>query len=276
MFTLSAFADEIGPDIKQQMDVCESHGIKCIDVRSIDGNNVSVFTPAMAKEYKKQMDDRGFTVPCIGSPIGKIRLDEDFGTHLDLLKHCCHIAKEFGAPLVRIFSFYPAEGTKIADQRAEVMERLQAMVEVAEETNIVLMHENEKQIYGSKPDAVKDIFTTVKSESLKSIFDPANFVEEGIAPYDDAWCKGLAELTDYLHVKDKDLEADACVPAGEGNGQCKEIFLDLKKRGWVGYAAIEPHLCFASKYTGFSGPELFGKAVNGLKSLCDRLGIEYR
>jgi sugar phosphate isomerase/epimerase len=276
MITISAFADEIGPDLNLQMDVCQANGVKCIDVRGIDGKNVSKMTLAEVRRYKQLMDDRGFSVPCVGSPIGKIRMDEDFNAHLDLLKHCCEIAREFGASRVRVFSYYASQGQNILDQRAAVMGRLFAMVQVAEEMDVVLLHENEKAIYGAKPDGVKDIFTTVKSKRLKGIFDPANFVEEGLKPYDDCWKSGLDKLTHYFHVKDKVPGAPTCVPAGEGHGQIDMILSELKARKWSGYMTLEPHMQAGGQFSGFTGPQLFGKAVAGLKKILDQAGFAYR
>ncbi len=276
MITFSAFADEIGPDLKLQMDVCEANGVACIDVRGIDGRNVSEMTVDEAAEYRRRLDDRGFSVPCIGSKIGKIKISDDFEGHLDLLKHTCAVARAFGTRLIRVFSFYPSDGADIADQRDEVMQRMAAMVDVAEAADVVLMHENERAIYGAVPERVIDLFKTIGSDRLKGIFDPANFVEEGIAPYDDGWTKGLAELTDQFHVKDKVPGQPACVPAGEGRGQFDEIFADLADRGWSGYMTLEPHLKAAGQFSGFTGPDLFAKAVKGLRKVCDRAGMKYR
>jgi len=276
MITLSAFADEIGPDLKLQMDVCEANGIKCIDVRGIDNTNVSTMTLKKVAEYRGQFDDRGFTVPCIGSPIGKIRMDEDFQEHRNLLAHCIEVAHGFGTRLIRVFSFYPSQGKRVGDERQAVMDRLAKMVEAAGAAGAVLLHENEKRIYGAKPDGVKDIFETIRSDHLKSAFDPANYVEEGVAPYDDGWRKGLAELTYYFHVKDKNPGEDACVPAGQGKGQLAEIFADLKERNWSGYMTLEPHLSKAGQFAGFTGPALFAEAVRAVKDMCDRAGLRYR
>jgi len=274
MATFSAFADEIAADLKTQMEVCEANGVRGIDVRGIDGTNVSAFTVAQAGEYRKQMDDRGFTVPCIGSPIGKIRIDEPFGPHLDLLKHCCEIARAFGTTRVRIFSFYPPEGGRISDHRQQVMDQMAAMVAAAEAAGAVLFHENEKAIYGATPDGVKDLFATIKSEHFKGIFDPANYVEEGIGPFDDGWQQGLAELTDYFHIKDKVPGAGTCVPAGKGNGQIPQILADAKARGFDGYLTLEPHMKAAGQFDGFTGPELFAQAVAGLREVCLQVGLE--
>ncbi len=278
MITISAFADEIGPDLTRQMDTCEANGVKCIDVRGIDNINVSKMTLAQVKEYRKRMDDRGFKVPCIGSPLGKIRIDEDFygkGGHLDLLRHCCDVAQAFGTKFIRMFSFYASQGRTIEDQRAEVMERLEAMVKVAQKAGAVLLHENESAIYGAKPDGVKDIFATIKSPVLKGIFDPANFVVEGVAPYDDGWTKGLDDLTYYFHVKDKVPGTPTCVPAGEGRGQFAEIFADLAKRKWSGVMTLEPHMKAAGQFAGFTGPDLFAKAAGGLKAMLDKAWLKW-
>jgi len=275
MITISAFADEIAEDLQTQMDTCESHGIKCIDVRGIDGVNVSRMSLEQVAGHKRRMDDRGFSVPCIGSPIGKIRMDEDFAEHIELLKHCCEVAEAFGTNRIRLFSFYASEGANIADERGAVMDRMAAMVEVAEAADAVLFHENEHAIYGAAPDGVKDLFATIQSERFKGIFDPANYVNEDLAPYDDAWCAGLAELADYFHIKDKNPGVEICVPAGEGAGQFDELFADLAARGWSGYMTLEPHLAAAGQFAGFTGPDLFAKAVGALKGMCDRHGLTY-
>ncbi len=276
MITLSAFADEIVPDLKTQMDVCQANGVRHIDVRGIDNVNVSKFTLPQAKEYRKVFDDRGFGMPCVGSPIGKIRIDEPFGPHLDLLKHCCELARIFGAPYVRIFSFYPPQGGDILACRDEVMRRLGAMAQAAAAAGIVLLHENEANIYGEKTAQVKDIFAAIGSSSLKGVFDPANFVFAGLRPLEDCWNAGLAELTHYFHIKDAVPGQDICCPAGTGQGQIPQILADAGRRGYAGVMTLEPHMARAGQFSGFTGPELFGQAVAALKAILDKLGMEYQ
>jgi sugar phosphate isomerase/epimerase len=276
MITISAFADEIGPDLELQMQTCAAQGVRCIDVRGIDGKNCSAMTPPEAEAYRRRLDDGGFTVPCLGSPIGKIRMDEDFDAHLDSLRHCGAVARAFGTNRIRVFSFYPSEGKAIADERDGVMERMAAMVRVAEAEDLVLYHENEKAIYGGTPAGVKDIFATVASDRLLGIFDPANYVEEGIRPFDEGWAAGLGDRTHYFHIKDKRPGDRACAPAGEGAGQFEEIFRDLAARDWSGFMTLEPHLAAAGQFSGFTGPDLFARAVGALKGLLDGAGLAYR
>ncbi len=146
MITFSAFADEIGSDLDLQMDTCEANGVKCIDVRGIDNINCSKMTLAQVAEYSGRLADRDFAVPCLGSPIGKITMDDDFDEHLELLKHCCDVAGGFGTRVIRIFSFYASKGKAIADQRSAVMDHMAAMVKVAEQMDAILLHENENGI----------------------------------------------------------------------------------------------------------------------------------
>lgn len=120
-----------------------------------------------------------------------------------------------------------------------------------------------------------DLFAMIRSERVLGIFDPSNHVEEGFAPYNDVWADGLAELTDYFHVKDKVPGRAACVPAGEGAGEFDLIFADLKARGWSGYMTLEPHLKAAGQFAGVTGPELFAGAVVDPVSVCRRSGISY-
>ena len=275
MITFSAFADEIGDDLDLQMDVCQANGVKCIDVRGIDGKNVSKMTIPEVQQYKSRMDDRGFTCPCIGSPIGKIKMDDDFNAHMELLKHCFEVAEGFGTKQIRVFSFYASADSKIEDQTDEVMDRMRQMVAAAESAGMILLHENEHNIYGATCQGVKDLFATIKSDSFKSIFDPANFVTDNIAPYEEAWKAGLADLTDYFHIKDKVRGQETCVPAGEGDGQMAELFADLRNRNWSGYMTLEPHMAVAGQFRGFTGPELFAKAVDGLKKLCKETGLSH-
>jgi len=274
MITISAFADEIGPELKLQMDVCERHGVQAIDVRAIDGVNVSKIPTDKARQYRRQLDDRGFIVPCLGSPLGKVKLDDDFDAHLDLLKHCIELAGGFGTDQIRVFSFYAPDGDDITRHRDEVMDRLGRMVDLAADAGVYLLHENEARIYGDVPQRVIEIRQAIDSPHLRLVFDPANYVHEGLKPYDDCWKAGLAEITDYFHIKDKVPGEAACCPAGEGAGQIEEICREIVGEDFV--MTLEPHLAKAGQFAGFTGPDLFAKAVNGLKGILDRVGVQYQ
>ena len=150
-FFLSAFADEIDPRLDVQMDVLEQHGIGYIEVRGVGGKNITQHSLDEVRELKRQLDKRGFRISAVGSPIGKIAITDDFGPHLELFRHTLEIAKILETRYIRMFSFYIPEGDKPENYRDEVMDRWKRFLEAAEGTGIMLLHENEKGIYGDTP-----------------------------------------------------------------------------------------------------------------------------
>ena len=276
MITLSAFADEAAPDLATQMDVLESVRVKAIDVRSIEGQNVSTFTNEQAAACRRQMDDRGFRTACIGSPIGKIRLDEPMAPHLEALARCIEIAHIMGTPYIRVFSFFAPRDGDFSGARREVFDRLSKMLQAARAGNVVLLHENEFDVYGRSAAECLDIMETFGGDQFKFIFDPANFVVGDIKPYDDAWTKGLGDLTYWFHIKDAVKGQPHCCPAGQGQGQFDKIFADLKRRRWSGTMTIEPHLTAWGQFGSFSGADLFREATTALQKLLDEHELDWR
>jgi sugar phosphate isomerase/epimerase len=203
-------------------------------------------------------------------------MDEPFAAHLEILRRTIEIGQAFGTDRIRVFSFYLSKGAKIEQERSGVMNRLEAMVKAAEEGGAVLYHENERDIYGARPAGVRDLFATIRSKHFKGIFDPANFVAEGLRPFEECWKAGLDSLTDYFHIKDMVPGAPTCVPAGEGKGQIPELFADLAGRKWSGFMTLEPHMSSGGQFSGFTGPELFAKAAAALQRELDKVGLKHR
>ena len=276
-FILSAFADEIDPGLDVQMDVLEQHGISYIEMRGVNGKNITQHSPEEVKGIKKQLDKRGFRISAVGSPIGKINITDDFGPHLELFRHTLEIAKILETRYIRMFSFYIPEGEKPETYRDEVMDRWRRFLDAAEGTGITLLHENEKGIYGDTPQRCLDLVKEMDSENLKLIFDPANFVQCDVETYPEAY-ELLKEHVVYLHIKDAVYSDHHVVPAGQGDGKVKEILESLYKRGFDGFLSIEPHLW---NFVGFaelenrkaetsaedSGHDKFAIAAYALKKL---------
>jgi len=170
------------------------------------------------------------------------------------------------APRIRIFSFFIPEGEDAAQYRTAVMDRMQMLTALAEEAGVTLWHENEKDIYGDIATRCADIHTTIRSPNLRAAFDPANFIQVGVRPMDEAWPL-LAEVSTHIHIKDAVMADTHVVPAGEGDGQVKELLQALVARGYRGYLTLEPHLKAAGPFGGFSGPDLFHTAVEALRKL---------
>src|SRR5215207_184028 len=70
MLQLSAFADEISPDIEEQVRVCNENAVTHIELRSVNKINVLDLTREMRTDIKRKLDAGGLGVISIGSPIG--------------------------------------------------------------------------------------------------------------------------------------------------------------------------------------------------------------
>lgn len=272
MFTLTGFADEISPDLKVQLDVFESLGIKYVELRGVWDKNVLALSDSEVETIKAEMDKRGIGVSAIGSPIGKIKIDDPFEPHVEDFRRALKVAEFFGCEYIRMFSFYVPAGQADA-YRDQVMERLAALLEEAKGHPVVMLHENESDIYGDIPRRCLDIMETFASAQLRTTFDPANYVMNDVHPFTDGYDM-LKDYIDYLHVKDGLMADKSVVPAGQGDGQIRELLRALESRGFAGFASLEPHLAHSGAMRGFSGPELFKVAADALKGLLAEVGAQ--
>jgi 3-dehydroshikimate dehydratase len=272
MIRLSGFADEIGPDLELQVQTLASEGIRFLELRGVWGKNVLDLTHEERVKVRKRLKEAHIGVSAIGSPIGKVRIDEPWLAHVERFEIAMHAADFFGAPFIRVFSYYPPAGGRIADHRDEVLRRLNVQVAMARNRPFKLLHENEKDIYGEKTEGCRDIAAGVPGMDL--IFDPANFVQAGVKPA-EAW-QTLKDRVVYFHIKDAVTGSGQVVPPGEGGGSIEEVLRDaILGRRFEGFLSLEPHLAAAGQFSGFSGPDLFKKAVQSLKRILDRIGAKY-
>jgi sugar phosphate isomerase/epimerase len=274
MWTLSGFIDEISPDFTEQCTVAADLGLRYAEVRSAWNVNVLDLDADQLAEVKKTLAGHGLAVSSIGSPIGKIYIDEEFGPHLERMKHAAEVAQELSAPYIRIFSFFLRPGTDPKDQRGEVIERMRALVRVAEDADVVLLHENEKDIYGDVPSRCLDIVRSVDSPHLRLAWDPANFVQVGVRPYPEGY-QMLRPYLEYIQIKDALAADGTVVTAGKGDGEVRETIRALHHDGFDGFFSLEPHLGTTSSSGAFSGPELWRKAHQDFTELLRAEGIEY-
>lgn len=275
-FNLAVFGDEIATDLDTQLEEMEQEGIRYLELRGAWGKNVMELSNAELDTINEALRDRGMSVSSIGSPIGKISITDPFEPEFERFKRALEIADWLGCSYVRLFSFYmpPEEGEAAYEKyRPEVMRRLNAMASEATPWGLILLHENEKGIYGDKAVRCADILNTVGSPNLRAVFDPANFVQVGDKPFTDAFPL-LDEHITYIHAKDAFFADGSVTVAGAGEGEVEAVLRALWRRGYQGYLSLEPHLQNSGQFGGFSGPERFHEAARALKEIVARIEQE--
>ena len=278
--TISGFADEIDPSLDKQIEVIKKLGISHIEMRGVDGKGLVEYPLDEVKKIKEKLDANGIKLSAIGSPIGKIQITDAFEGHFELFKHTVEIAKIMETPYIRMFSFFMPEGEEPEKYKEEVFRRLGMFVDYAKQQDVILLHENEKEIYGDVAVRCKEILDEFACDHFRAVFDFANFVQckqdtkeayEMLKPY-----------ISYIHIKDAMWESGKVVPAGYGDGNVKEILADLIKNGYEGVLSLEPHLAdFAGfsaleqgeteKKEPLSGEEAYTTAYNALRKIVEEL-----
>lgn len=274
MIKLCAFADESDSSLLGQIDALKRNGISLLEIRNVNGKNVSAFTIEEATEYQKILEKEGIKVWSLGSPLGKVSIESDFDEYLKTAEHLFKIANVFKTDKIRAFSFFFAH-----DKKDLVIKRLQILVDLAKKYGVELYHENEKDIYGDSVERTVEILDNVKG--IKCIYDPANFIQYGATA--DYSLSRLHHRADYFHIKDVIAETGELVPAGEGSGNIDKLVADITIDTVL---TLEPHLAIfegyksidntemKNKYVFNSNKEAFDCAVNSLKKVLLRNGYK--
>ena len=280
-YILSAFADEVSSDFTKQLEYLKSKDISYIEPRNINGTGVAAITLEEAKNAKKMLDDYKIGVSSIGSPIGKISVEDDFADHIRLFEHVMDIAEIFETKNIRMFSFFYPKNTDVHTHRAAVLARLEILLELAEKRGLTLCHENEKAIYGEAPEDCLDLMKHFDGR-MKSVLDMGNFAfcqKDPMKGYEY-----LAPYIEYIHIKDAFYDS-RIVPAGQGEGKVFEILSAYNKyTDKDTFLTMEPHLTVFDGLNKLSNmddikvqnayatpEEAFDTAVAALRGILERI-----
>lgn len=249
-YTITGFADEIDASLEIQTQVLAKLGIDRIELRGAEGKSFVDYSIKEAEKIKEFLRGKNVGVSVLGSPIGKIGIEDEFAPHMELFKHTVELAHLMETPYIRMFSFFIPGGRNPGDYREQVLDRLGQFVDYASQNDVVLLHENEKGIYGDTADRCLELMKNFYGDHFKAVFDFANFVQvhqDTIKAYEV-----LEPYIAHIHIKDAVWESGQVVPAGAGDGHVKEILRKLDAKGYQGYLSLEPHL---ADFTGFLGLE---------------------
>lgn len=270
-YKITGFADEIAGDLMTQVESLKKLGMSYVEMRGVDGNNLIYHSDDKVRQIKQVLDDNGIRLSALGSPLGKIGITDAFEPHFEEFKRSIEIAHMMECKYIRMFSFYLPDDAKASDYEGKVFDRLGKFLDCASDNDIVLLHENEKGIYGEKAAECYRLMQTFYGEHFKAIFDFANFVQchqDTLEAYEL-----LKPYIAYIHVKDAKKADGSVMPAGYGDGNVAWILKDLFDNGFDGFLSLEPHLF---NFAGFAELERDGlsmahedkKILSGYEAFC--------
>ena len=288
---ISGFADEISSDFDKQLEVVRELGMDHISLRSADGKGIADYTAEeFAEKLLPRLDEAQVKISSMGSPIGKIPVDseEDFEKQKKQLEEICKMCQLSGCRYIRMFSFYIPKDENPDDYKDQVIAKLKEFEAIARKYEVVLLHENEKDIYGDIACRCKVIFDEIPSPYLKAAFDFANFVQ---CKEDTKECwEMLKEHVVYIHIKDAVYTDNENVLCGTGDGKIEQLLKQaICDEGYEGFLTLEPHLVrfdtLASLETESTeniikenkakdGAEGYSMQYHALLDILNRIGLE--
>ncbi len=285
---ISGFADEICADFEEQLKTVTELGMGYICLRAADGKGIADYTLEEVQEkLLPKLQKAGVKVSSIGSPIGKVNIEDEEGYQKQLvqLDTICQMCRILDCQYIRIFSFFMPEGKDPADYREAVLEKMEKFVEIGEKYGVTLLHENEKDIYGDIGSRCVKIMERFAPRGMRSAYDFANFVQCG---EDTVECWNMLQpYISYIHVKDARYSNRENVLCGTGDGRIKEILNQaINKDGYKGFLTLEPHLRVFSTFTSLennakdnllrnqfqTGAEAYGAQYHALCEILDEIG----
>ncbi|MGM0675578.1 MAG: sugar phosphate isomerase/epimerase family protein [Spirochaetota bacterium] len=256
---LTGITDEAADSIEEQIAVCRQLGWRWIDLRTVDGTNVTNLSDARFDHLLGQLDDAGVRVSSFCGAIANWgrRIDDPFEVDLEELNRAIPRMHRAGTTYLRIMSYRPEPGAEAgkwsdAEIEKEVIRRVREITRRAEDGGIVCLHENCDTWGGQSFEHTLRLLDEIDSSAFSLVFDTGNPVETldkragASGRYQDAYefYKAVREHISYVHIKDgyRDGEQTIYTQPGDGHARIAEILRDLHRRGYDGGVSIEPHV----------------------------------
>lgn len=240
----SGIADEAGKSIGTQVKAHQELGWKHIELRNVDGVNVTDLCDEAFEEVAQAVSEAGLAASDFGAQL--CNWARPIIKHPDIdvqeLRRAVPRMHELGCRYIRIMS-YPNAGWDDKKWKTEVIKRISRLADIARDNGVVLLHENCDGWAGQGPEQTLELIEGVDSESLKLVWDTGNPVAHDQDPWE--YYKAVRDHIEYVHIKDAVKEHDGNVRftyPGEGDARVRDVLKDLKKQGYQGGVSIEPHL----------------------------------
>lgn len=303
---LSVIGDEIGPSLEEMISFAREHGLKRLDMRTIDGRNLLGMTTEEIIEISRKLEKAGISVPTFVSPLfkwqaegketgaGKVdfAFDPKLCPVLDVVTHAAQIAVILGARHMRVFSYLRYPGFKVADILRD--KNFAKLMGLADNYDIAMQLENEpvcnignigqlanffverqSTIEDDDYDDFDDDETEEQREAIerainlmRPLVDIANSWSTGERP-SDADIATLAPLVTALHLKDRDLAANRTVPLGDGN-----IPWPAELRRLLGGAKAKEILVSIETHCPQDARNATARSVAGFRRIAAEIGVE--
>ncbi len=259
-FTLAFITDELCQDFERAVATAVELGYQAVEVRSIWDKNIVDLDAAQVARLRQIADRAGIRILSVASPVFKCthpeggaidhRFEQDafhaahqFSDQPRILDRSIEIARELGASIVRVFSFWRT----MEPQRlfGQIVESLAGAIDKAGRHGISIGLENEHACNIATAAESAPVLRTLQEKYFGLIWDPGNSYMAGETPYPEGYSLLPANRILHVHAKDgvRNAAGDRVLwgPLGDGEVKWKEQLSALARDGYRGAVSVETH-----------------------------------
>jgi sugar phosphate isomerase/epimerase len=260
LFRLACITDEFSPDLEEALDAMRDLGMRGAELRVVFGKNIADLTPEDVERARAAVNERGMEVVSLASPLLKCllpdapevdaRFQQDvfasqhtFEDQPELTARTFAIAKQAGAPIVRVFSYWRVVEPEAVFDR--VVAALRDLAGKAAEEGLIIGLENEAACNIATGAETARVLKALDHPNLKVVWDPANALVAGETPFPYGYDLLPKGRLGHVHAKDCHVEdhKPAWGPLGECAVDWKGQIAALRADGYQGYVSLETHWC---------------------------------
>lgn len=249
-------------------------GMRAAELRVVDGKNVMDLADTELAHARDALLAADIKVLSIASPLLKCvlpggpevdgRFQHDvFGSRHTfedqprLTDHAVKIAHFFGAKIIRVFSYWRTVQPELC--RDAIASALTGLAAIGEKEGLIIGLENEHACNVGTATETAQVLADVPSRNLQVVWDPANCLVAGEAPFPEGYGRLTADRIAHVHAKDCHMDGHTPIwgPLGTRHVPWKEQIGALRDDGYQGYISLETH------WTGPDGNKLEGSRICG-------------
>lgn len=244
MFKTAVITDEVSQDFQVAVDFALRHKLDAVEIRSVDEKNPFEMEQEDIDKMKAILKGTGLKVCCIGAPFYKcdIHNELEIKDHIEGLKRCIHMAKEFNCTLIRGFTFW--NKGNFEQRIPEIVEKYQEPIKLLKQANMQLVLEFDPTVYATNAKRAVMVLEALNTPYVKALWDPGNDIydEENECPYPDGY-EMIKPYLVHMHLKDaKRVNGKPeAMPIGCGDVDFIGQFKALLQDGYAGYVSLETH-----------------------------------
>ncbi|HEX3000172.1 MAG TPA: sugar phosphate isomerase/epimerase family protein [Armatimonadota bacterium] len=240
----AGISDEAGNGIAQQIAAHKELGWKHLELRGIDGKNLTDVDDATFAQVVEAVEAAGMQVCSFASQLANWsrKITNDFAVDREEMERAVPRMQRLGTRFIRCMS-YPNDNFSDVEWRDEAVRRLKVLARMAEDGGVLLLHENCNGWGGESPENSLELLERVDSPAFKLVFDTGNpFMHRQNAV---EYLRKVIDHVVHVHIKDGYLNEqgkETFTYPDEGSCRVGECLRILIEHGYDAGYSIEPHV----------------------------------